>query len=163
MANKLTSFFREKKIVCLGGGVGTVNLISGLKKYTKNITVVISMADEGGSAGRLRRLYNIFPPGDLISCMAAMSKNTKLPIKELLTYRFNGNRYGKDEHLVGHKLGNLMMVALRDITGDFEKAIATLQKMLSVEGTFFPATNDAVSISAKTIEGKEIFGEEKID
>lgn len=163
MANKLTSFFREKKIVCLGGGIGTVNVISGLKRYTKNITVVVSMADEGGSAGRLRRLYNIFPPGDIISCIAALNRNNKLPIKELLTYRFTGNRYGKDEHLVGHKMGNLMMVALRDITGSFEGAIHMMQKLFNIEGTFLPATKDHVSISATTIEGKEIIGEEKID
>lgn len=152
----------SKHIVCLGGGVGTVNLLRGLKKYTTNITTVISMADDGGSAGRLRRLYNILPPGDLVSCMAAMT-NGKGFTEQLLRYRFIGERYGKDNELGGHKLGNLIMVALKDLTGGYEEAIEYFKKIFAVKGTFLPATHEHVTISAKTIEGKEIHGEEKID
>lgn len=150
------------KIVCLGGGIGTVNLLYGLKEYTKEITVVVSMADDGGSSGRLRRLYNIIPVGDLVSCMAAMSKDVKL-IPDVLRYRFSGERYGKDHELGGHKLGNLIMVALKDVMGSYEQAITEFKKLFQIEGTFLPATEDHVSISARTVDGKEIFGEEKID
>lgn len=154
---------KNKKVVCLGGGIGTVNLIKGLKDYTQDITAVISMADEGGSSGRLRRLYNIQPPGDLVSCMAALAKNNNPYISQLLTYRFPGNRYGKDEYLAGHKLGNLIMVCLRDSTGSFDKAISAFKNIFSVRGKFYPATEEEVSISATTCEGKEVIGEEKID
>lgn len=153
----------NRKIVCLGGGIGTVNLIRGLKRYTDLLTIVVSMADEGGSSGRLRRLYNISPPGDIVSCMAAMLNKTNLNLPRLLTYRFPGDRYGQDDSLGGHKLGNLMMVALRDLTGSFDEAILLFKQIFNIPGEFLPATTTNVSISAKTIEGKKIFGEEKID
>lgn len=153
----------NKKIVCLGGGIGTVNLIKGLKNYFNKITVVVSMADDGGSSGRLRRLYNIAPPGDLVSCMAALAKTNDSHLAKILTFRFAGERYGKDEEIGGQKLGNLIMVAMRDITGSFDKAITLFQKTFNVKGDFLPATNENVTISAKTIEGKRIYGEEKID
>lgn len=153
----------NKKVVCLGGGVGTANLIKGLREFFTNITVVVSMADDGGSSGRLRRLYNIAPPGDLVSCMAVLAESNNSYLSRLLTYRFSGDRYGKDTDLPGHKLGNLIMVAMRDVTGSFDKAIALFQKTFEIHGVFLPATSDNVSISARTIEGKRIFGETKID
>lgn len=152
---------KNTKVVCLGGGVGTVNLIRGLKKYTTDITVVASIADEGGSSGRLRRLYKIFPAGDMISCMAALCDNPLL--SKLLVYRFPGDRYGKDADLPGHKLGNLIVAALEQIEGDFQKAINDLQELFKIQGKFFPATSELVTISAKTIEGKIVEGEETID
>lgn len=154
---------KNKKIVCLGGGIGTVNLIKGLKEYTPSITVVVSMADEGGSSGRLRRLYNTFPPGDMVSCMAAFLDKNNAFLSNLLTYRFPGDRYGPKESLGGHKLGNLLMVALQNTSKNFYEAISSFQKIFNIPGTFLPATSEAVSISAKTIEGKMIYGEEKID
>lgn len=153
----------NRKIVCLGGGIGTVNLIKGLKSYFRDIIVVISMADDGGSSGRLRRLYNIAPPGDLVSCMAAVASDKDSLLSKLLSYRFAGERYGKDEELGGQKLGNLIMVAMRDITGSFDKAIDLFQKTFNVKGVYLPATSENVSISARTIEGKRVYGEEKID
>lgn len=152
----------NKKIVCLGGGIGTVNLIKGLQKYTKNITTVISMADEGGSSGRLRRLYNILPPGDLVSCMSALVKNKEI-IPQVLTYRFPGDRYGDDKSLGGHKLGNLIMTVLWYLTKDYNQAISIFKEIFDVEGEFYPATDQQVSISAITADGKKIVGEEKID
>lgn len=154
---------KNTKIVCLGGGIGTVNLIRGLKEFSNEITIVISMADEGGSSGRLRRIYNTLPPGDLISCMAAMCNNDNTFIQSFLTYRFPGDRYAKDEYLAGHKLGNLMMVATTNLTGNFNESIKLLKNMFNIPGTFLPATNESVTISAQTIEGKVIYGEEKID
>lgn len=153
----------NKKIVCLGGGIGTVNLIKGLSDYTNNISVITSTADSGGSSGRLRRLYKILPMGDLISCMSTLCSKKNSLIAKLLTYRFPGDRYGRDDSLGGQKLGNLIMVALRDLTGSFENGLKEFQKVYSIEGTFLPATSEEVNISAVTHEGKEIFGEENID
>lgn len=153
----------NEKVVCLGGGIGTLNLIKGLRKYTENISIVISMADDGGSAGRLRRLYNILPPGDIISCMSVLTKDENELLSKLLTYRFPGERYSQDGELAGHKLGNLIMVALRDLTGSFAEAITIFQKIFNVEGTFLPATLEPVEISIITKDGKVIRGEETID
>lgn len=153
----------NRKIVCLGGGIGTVNLIKGLKTYTDNITVVASMADDGGSSGRLRREYGIFPPGDIISCMAAMGNSQEEYVSKLLTYRFPGNRYGNDLTLEGQKLGNLLLAGLFNDIGDFEKSIKILQKILNIKGTFLGATLDQVQISIRTKSGKVVTGEERID
>lgn len=152
----------NKKIVCLGGGIGTVNLIKGLKEYTDNITVIVSMADDGGSAGRLRRFYGVPPPGDLVSCIAAMSRVDPL-MRELLTYRFSGNRYGSDRSLPGHKLGNLILVALTSLTGDFNKAVAEMQKIYNTSGKILPSAIENVSIWATTTRGDKVYREENID
>lgn len=152
----------NKKIVCLGGGIGTVNLIRGLKEYTNQITVVVSMADDGGSAGRLRRFYGVPPPGDLVSCIAALSNATKL-VRDLLTYRFSGDRYGSDNSLPGHKLGNLILVALTSLTGDFGKAVSEMQKIFKTNGRILPSTIESVSIWARTSVGEKVYREENID
>lgn len=153
---------KDPKIVCLGGGIGTVNLLRGIKEYSKNITVVVSMADDGGSAGRLRRFFSIPPPGDLINCIAAMS-NAEPLMKELLTYRFSGNRYGSDRSLPGHKLGNLIMVALTSITGDFNNALFEIQRIFRIRGKILPSTVENLSIHAITNSGDTVSGEENID
>lgn len=152
----------NKKIVCLGGGIGTANLISGLKNFTENITVVASMADDGGSTGRLRRLYGIPPTGDLVSCIAALSQADE-SLRKLLTYRFDGERYGSDDSLGGHKLGNLMMVALTSITNDFNKALSEMQEIFQTKGKILPATVENVSIWAETSVGEKVDREENID
>lgn len=163
MTHTLLFMNTNKKIVCLGGGIGSVNLIKGLFDYTSDITTVISLADNGGSAGRLRRLYNTYPLGDIVSCIAALSDKQDPFISELLTYRFPGDRYAKDTHLEGHKAGNLLLFAMLQLTGNLSEAIDRFKKLFHVQGEFLPATNDVVSLSAITIEGKEILGEEKID
>lgn len=152
----------NKKIVCLGGGIGTVNLIKGLIQYTDDVTVIASMADDGGSGGRLRRLYSMPPPGDLVSFIAAMSTESET-MKKLLTFRFAGDRYGQDDSLGGHKLGNLMMVGLTSITGDFSKALLQMQKIFKTRGKILPATTDIVSIWAETSVGERVDREENID
>jgi uncharacterized cofD-like protein len=152
----------NKKIVCLGGGIGTVNLIKGLKKYFKDINVVVSMADDGGSTGRLRRIYRIPPPGDIVSCIVALSDGNET-MKNLLTFRFEGNRYGEDESLGGHKLGNLMMVALTSATGDFSKALSKMQEIFKTQGKILPATSETISIWAETSVGEKVDREENID
>lgn len=154
---------KHKKIVCLGGGIGTVNLIKGLKAYSDKISAIVSMADDGGSGGRLRRLYNILPPGDVASCMAALMDNPNPHMAKLLTYRFPGDRYAKDHELPGHKLGNLMLAAATDMTGSFTGAIALLKKLFRIKEAIIPATSEPVSLTAKTKDGREIQGEENID
>jgi uncharacterized cofD-like protein len=151
----------DKKIVCLGGGTGTSNLVRGLHTYFSDVITVLSMADSGGSGGRLRRLYNI-PLGDFVTCMSAQIPHDGLK-PELLTYRFPGDRYGRDSDLGGHKLGNLILVALTQMTGNFEQAVKQFQKIFSIEGTFLPATKEDVAISAVTKAGLKIEGEENID
>src|SRR3989344_1095496 len=102
----------NKKIVCLGGGIGTSMLLRGLKKYSLDLSIVTSMADDGGSSGRLRKAYNIMPPGDIVSCIAALISDDKRELAELLTYRFPGQRYLHYNKVIdGHKLGNLIMLA----------------------------------------------------
>gem|GEM_PF-597240 len=163
MDSKIMTQTKQQKTVCLGGGIGTVNLIRGLKAHTPDITVVVSMADEGGSSGRLRRLYNIMPPGDIISCVAALVDKDHELYSKLLTYRFPGDRYDTDNVLSGHKLGNLLMVAARDITGNFHDAISLLKNMFDITGNILPATNEDVSLSATTVDGMKVEGEEAID
>lgn len=151
-----------KKIVCLGGGIGTVNLVKGLKAYTKQLTIIVSTADDGGSAGRLRRLYDVPPSGDIVSCMAALSQKDKA-FSRLLTYRFPGDRYGKDDSLSGHKLGNLMLVAAWKNTGNIGGGVKLLQKLFKSQGTILPATTENISLSAVTADGLEVQNEESID
>ena len=153
----------DKKIVCLGGGIGTVNLIKGLKFYTEDISVVSSMADDGGSSGRLRREYAIFPPGDLTSCMAAIGNKTNPYVSELLMYRFPGNRYANGLKLEGQKLGNLMLTALFNQGHDFGTSIKILQDTLGIKGNFLPATIDQVEILIQMKDGRIVKGEERID
>lgn len=153
----------NKKIVCIGGGVGTSNLLKGLKDYPCDITVIASMADEGGSAGRLRRLYDIFPPGDLVTCMAAMSKHKNAQLAKILMYRFPGDRFGPDESLSGHKLGNLILVGASHVFKDFDSAIDFFKEVFQVKGNFFPATEVPIELSALTREGKKVTGEHTID
>ena len=152
----------NKKIVCLGGGIGTVNLISGIKDYFKDVTVVVSMADDGGSAGRLRRFYSVPPPGDLVSCISALSNADPL-MKNLLTYRFAGDRYGSDGSLPGHKFGNLMLVALFALTGSFTTAIREMERIFKISGKILPSTVEDISIWAKTSVGEKVYREENID
>ena len=130
---------KEPKIVCLGGGVGTVHLLRGLRPYSHEITVVVSMADDGASGGRLRRLYSIPPPGDLINCLAALS-NAEPLLSQLLTYRFKGNRWGRLDSLAGQKLGNLLMVAMSELTGSFKNGLKEMQRIFRSHGLIFPAT-----------------------
>ncbi|MBI3282489.1 uridine diphosphate-N-acetylglucosamine-binding protein YvcK [Candidatus Curtissbacteria bacterium] len=154
---------KTKNIVCLGGGVGTSQILKGLRNYPFNLTAIVSMADEGGSAGRLRRAFSVPPPGDLVNCLAALSSEESI-INALFVYRFAGKRYGKDTDLGGQKLGNLIFVALTDIyKGDTAKALEEFSKIISSRGRVLPATIGDVNIWAKTKNGKKVYGEENID
>lgn len=154
---------KTQKVVCLGGGVGTSQVLAGLRHLDFELTAIVSMADDGGSAGRLRRAFQVPPPGDLINCLAALSDEQSV-IQKLFIYRFAGKRYGKDTDLGGQKLGNLIFVALTDICkGDTNRALEELSKIISSSGRVLPATIGDVNIWAKTKNGKKIFGEKNID
>ena len=108
--SEIMKHLQNKKIVCLGGGIGTSNLLRGLKYYGAHLTVITSMADDGGSSGRLRKAYNIMPPGDIISCIAALIPDEQKELASLLTYRFPG-LVRDNKSIGGHKFGNLLMLA----------------------------------------------------
>ena len=147
----------------MGGGIGTAQVLKGLKSPEYDVSAIVSMADDGGSAGRLRRAFSVPPPGDLVNCLAALSDEESV-IKQLFLYRFKGKRYGKDTDLGGQKLGNLIFVALSDIfKGDTNRALVEFSKIISSHGQVLPATLGDVNIWAKTVDGKKIIGEQNID
>jgi len=136
---------REKgpRIVVVGGGTGLSTLLRGLKDYTHNITAVVSVADDGGSSGRLRRETGILPPGDIRSCLASLS-NDEAMLSQLFQYRFPAGY----ADLEGHSFGNLFISALAEITGSFEEAVAESGRVLSVHGRVLPSTLHNVRLLA---------------
>jgi uncharacterized cofD-like protein len=153
---------QQFKIVCLGGGIGTSNLLKGLKMHPVQLTVVTSMADDGGSSGRLRKEYNIMPPGDIVSCIAALMPDDQEELRALLTYRFPGD--DKENITIGgHKLGNLIMLAEFLRTNDFYKALEKTKQMFGVTADLFPATEVRTELSATTKDGRTIHTEETLD
>jgi uncharacterized cofD-like protein len=150
----------NKNIVCLGGGRGTSSLLQGLRNYTEKLTVVTSMADDGGSSGRLRKVYNIMPPGDIVSCIAALIKDREL--SALLTHRFPGQNKTSKE-IGGHKLGNLMMLAEIQRTGDFYKALEAIKQIFGVTADILPATDERTHLRAITLDGRRLHSETTMD
>lgn len=147
---------RGTKIVAIGGGTGLSTLLRGLKDYSANITAIVTVADDGGSSGRLRREMGILPPGDIRNCIAALADEEKF-LTELFQYRFTAG-----EGLNGHSFGNLFLTAMSEITGDLESAIAASSKVLAIRGRVLPATLDDVSLWAKFADGTIIEGESNI-
>jgi uncharacterized cofD-like protein len=153
---------KQLKIVCLGGGIGTSNLLRGLKNYTPHLTVVTSMADDGGSSGRIRKAYNMMPPGDIVSCIAALIPDDQKELAQLLTYRFPGLDT-TNKTLGGHKLGNLIMLAEFLRTGDFYQALEKTKKIFGITADLFPATEIRTHLAAITKDGRRIHAEETLD
>lgn len=148
----------DKKIVIVGGGTGLSTLLRGLKKFNVDLTAIVTVADDGGSSGRLRDDYKIPPPGDVRNVIAALSEVEPL-VEEMFQYRFKG----KDkEHLDGHSLGNLMLTALTEITGDFSHAIREMSRVLNVHGRVLPAANQRLTLFAELEDGLIVEGESKI-
>lgn len=142
----LTSYRRREKgprIVTLGGGHGMSTVLRGLKNFTNNLTAIVTVADEGGSSGRLRREMGILPPGDIRNCLAALSNDEAL-LSQLFQYRFPDGEGGLD----GHSFGNLFISALAEITGSFEEAVAESGRVLSVNGQVLPSTLHNVRLVA---------------
>lgn len=147
-----------KKIVIVGGGTGLSTLLRGLKKFDLDLTAIVTVADDGGSSGRLRDDYKIPPPGDVRNVIAALSEVEPL-VEEMFQYRFKG----KDKkNLNGHSLGNLMLTALTEITGDFSHAIREMSRVLNVHGRVLPAANQRLTLFAELESGVIVEGESKI-
>jgi uncharacterized cofD-like protein len=143
--DQLTDFRRRERgprIVTIGGGHGLATLLRGLKMHTGNLTAVVTVADDGGSSGRLRESLGILPPGDIRNCLAALSNDEAL-LTQLFQYRFSGS-----PDLEGHSFGNLFITALADITGSFEDAVVESGRVLSVNGRVLPSTLHNVKLVA---------------
>ncbi|MBI5945723.1 MAG: YvcK family protein [Chloroflexi bacterium] len=143
--DQLTDFRRRERgprIVAIGGGHGLATLLRGLKAHTGNLTAVVTVADDGGSSGRLRESFGILPPGDIRNCLAALSNDEAL-LTQLFQYRFSGS-----PDLEGHSFGNLFITALADLTGSFEDAVVESGRVLSVNGRVLPATLHNVKLVA---------------
>lgn len=134
---------RGPRIAVIGGGHGLSVLLRGLKDYSNNITAIVTVADDGGSSGRLRESFGILPPGDIRNCLAAMS-NDEAMLAQLFQYRFPNGSSGLD----GHSFGNLFISALTEITGSFEEAVAESGRVLSVSGRVLPSTLHNVQLVA---------------
>jgi uncharacterized cofD-like protein len=134
---------RGPRIVAIGGGHGLATLLRGLKNHSNNITAIVTVADDGGSSGRLRREMGILPPGDIRNCLAALSDDEAL-LAQLFQYRFPASEAGLD----GHSFGNLFITALAEITGSFEAAVAESGHVLAVRGRVLPSTIHDVQLSA---------------
>ncbi|MFM8293240.1 MAG: uridine diphosphate-N-acetylglucosamine-binding protein YvcK [Microcystaceae cyanobacterium] len=144
------------KIVAIGGGTGLSTLLRGLKQYSANITAIVTVADDGGSSGRLRREIGVLPPGDIRNCIASLADEEKL-LTELFQYRFQAG-----DGLSGHSFGNLFLTAMTEITGDLERAIAASSKVLAIRGRVLPATLADVTLWADLSDGRHIEGESEI-
>jgi len=144
---------RGPRIVAIGGGTGLSSLLRGLKTYTSNLSAIVTVADDGGSSGRLRDEYRILPPGDFRQCLIALADAEPL-MKQLFDHRFT------EGSLDGHAFGNLFIMAMADITGNFEQALRESGKVLAVKGTIVPSTLQDVtlvaSINGSTVEGESM-------
>ncbi|MBN1872159.1 MAG: YvcK family protein [Candidatus Omnitrophica bacterium] len=147
---------RGSNIVALGGGTGLSVLLQGLKDYTSNITAIVTVADDGGSSGRLREEFNVLPPGDIRNCLVALADTEPL-MRKLFQFRFE-----EGEHLKGHSFGNLFITAMSKVTGDFEQAIKESSKVLAIRGKVIPSTLSKIKLLAEHQNGELTEGESKI-
>jgi len=147
---------RGPKIVAIGGGTGLSTLLRGLKEYTGNITAIVSIADDGGSSGRLQRELGVLPPGDIRKNIAALADAEPL-MSQLFEYRF-----AEGDGLEGHSFGNLFIVAMTEVAGNFEEAVRETSRVLAVRGQILPATLSALTICARTDNGEIVRGESSI-
>ncbi|MBV9175211.1 MAG: YvcK family protein [Chloroflexi bacterium] len=144
------------RIVCIGGGTGMPTVLRGLKSYSANITAIVTVGDDGGSSGRLRREHGILPPGDFRNNIVALAQVEPL-MARLFQYRF-----GEGSPLGGHSFGNLFVLAMCGITGNFEQALRETSRVLAVQGTILPSTLQDVQICADFIDGSHVCGESQI-
>ncbi len=148
------------RIVSLGGGTGLSTLLHGLKEYARqglvDICAIVTVTDDGGSSGRLRRDFDILPPGDIRNCMVALSEDEAL-ISKLFQYRFKSGR-----GLKGHSFGNLFLTALTHVTGDFPRAVSVSSEVLAIYGRIYPSTRQNVGLRAVMADGSVVEGETRI-
>ena len=159
---------RAARIVAIGGGTGLSTLLRGLKEHVArrraeaarfpiaDLAAVVTVTDDGGSSGRLRREYQMLPPGDIRNCMVALSKDEAL-LSRLFQYRFTSGRA-----LGGHSFGNLFLTALTKVTGDFNEAVRLSGQVLAIRGRIFPSTLQNVALEAVLEDGRRVKGETKI-
>src|SRR6266567_3960608 len=151
------------KVVSIGGGTGLAALLRGLKHHVaersrpaqleptiSRLTAVVTVTDEGGSSGRLRREFQILPPGDIRNCMVALAEDETL-FAQLFNYRFTNGR-----GLQGHSFGNLFLTALTDLTHDFAKAVRVSSEILAIRGEIYPATLSDVHLKARLRDGRTV-------
>src|SRR5947209_3198181 len=152
------------RVVSIGGGTGLSSLLDGLKQYVRpqpdhpglDITAIVTVSDDGGSSGRLRREFDVLPPGDIRSCMVALSEDSEL-LSRLFQYRFATGR-----GLKGHSFGNLFLMALTHIMGDFPDAVKASSEVLKIAGHSYPATTSDVVLEATLADGSIVAGETRI-
>jgi uncharacterized cofD-like protein len=146
---------RGPRIVAIGGGTGLSNLLSGLKRYSSNLTAIVAVTDDGGSSGRLRDALGMPAPGDMTDCFAALSDTPVLA--ELLTHRFR-----RGEGIEGHTFGNLLIATLSEDRGDFTEAALAVNEILKVRGQVVPATNMHTVLVAELMNGQSVRGESSV-
>ncbi len=147
---------RGPRIVTIGGGTGLSVLLSGLKNHTSNISAIVTVADNGGSSGRLRQQFDVLPPGDIRNCLVALADAPTL-MRDLFQFRFDAN-----SEFAGHSFGNLFITVMTRLTGDFEKAIKETSKVLALRGQVIPSTLGDVTLVAHYSDGSMVIGEEQI-
>ncbi len=144
------------KIVAVGGGTGLSTVLEGLKEYTSNITAIVTVADEGGSSGRLREEFGILPPGDIRNCLVSLAEAPQL-MRDLFQYRFK-----EGNGIKGHSFGNLFITAMTQITGSFKDAVKESSIVLAIRGRVIPSSLDKIQLKAEYSDGSEKIGEDKI-
>ena len=149
---------RGPRIVAIGGGTGLSTLLRGLKQYTSNLTAVVTVADDGGSSGMLRRDMHVIPPGDIRNCIAALADAEPL-VTKLFQYRFPEDA---GEGIGGHSFGNLFIVAMAEVTGNMETAIRETSRVLAVRGAILPSTLADLVLGAHLKDGRTVLGESVI-
>lgn len=147
-----------KKVVVIGGGTGVFTVLTGLKEYPYHLSAVVSMADDGGSTGKLREEFGVLPPGDIRRALIALADTDTKVLSELFNYRFE-----KKSSLKGHSLGNLLLTALERITGGFDLGVKEAGKILNVKGEVIPVSLTPTKLHALLENGEEIIGETNID
>ena len=140
------------QFVCIGGGTGLSTLLAGLKGFSRNITAVVAVTDEGGSSGRLRQEWGVLPPGDIRNCLVALAEDDN-SLNRILNFRFDRGE------LEGHSLGNLILLAASELTGDFNKAVEELNRLLAIRGRVLPVTTETIILHGETEDGIFVKGE----
>lgn len=146
---------RDPRIVAIGGGHGLSAMLRGLKRYSKNVTAIVTVADDGGGSGMLREDLGILPPGDIRNCIMALA-NTEPTMEKLLQYRFT------EGSLAGQSFGNLFLAAMNGISGSFEEAVHRMGEVLAITGQVLPVTNENIHLEAEFENGSRCLGESKI-
>lgn len=145
----------NKRVVCIGGGTGLSTLLRGLKEHTESLTAVVTVADNGGGSGVLRKELDMLPPGDIRNCIMALAETEPI-MHDILQYRF------KKGSLKGQNLGNLFLAAMTDLCGSFEKAVETANEVLAVKGQVLPVTTENIQLKAVYEDGSHVVGEHEI-